>query len=277
MNVQRIAAIAAITGAVLGGASVVALGAAAYTAGQPQAQAESVSSEIDDSAEPRPEQTALAAPAGTGQTSQVAAASGIDTNAADYNPYLDPLSDQFVTPEARSEWLGKQVVIRECMADAGFDFLEWQWWLGGSPQPTGLDYEATILWTKALYGPDIYNPGGGCAEAGDKAEAEARAAGQPLGAPETPVDPEAATEREIWLEFQQRVRDCMAEAGHEYLYFEWWNPDGSEAQPLDLTEAERAEWTLALHGNAAGGAAYRWEDAGCWGRAVHESGNDNMH
>ncbi|MFB9308258.1 hypothetical protein BJY17_002277 [Agromyces hippuratus] len=275
MNVQRIAAIAAITGAVLGGASIVALGAAAYTAGQPQV--ELVSSEIDDSAEPRPEQTAVAAPAGTGQTSQVAAASGIDTNAADYNPYLDPLSDQFVTPEARSEWLGKQVVIRECMADAGFDFLEWQWWLGGSPQPTGLDYETTILWSQALYGPDIYNPGGGCAEAGDKAEVEAREAGQPLGAPETPVDPEAPTEREIWLEFQQRVRDCMAEAGHEYLYFEWWNPDGSEAQPLDLTEAERAEWTLALDGNAAGGAAYRWEDAGCWGRAVHESGNDNMH
>ncbi|MEF3404530.1 hypothetical protein [Agromyces sp. CCNWLW203] len=275
MNVQRIAAIAAITGAVLGGASVVALGAAAYSANQPRA--ELVSSAHDDGPEPESDTTSNAAPAAGEQSSQLAAASGTDTNAADYNPYLDPLSDQYVTPEARSEWLGKQVVIRECMADAGFDFLEWQWWLGGSPQPTGLDYETSILWTQALYGPDIYNPGGGCATKGDEAEAAARAAGQPLSATETPVDPEAATEREIWLEFQQRVRDCMTEAGHEYLYFEWWNPDGSEAQPLDLSEAERAEWTLALHGNSGGGAAYRWEDAGCWGRAVHESGNDNMH
>ena len=63
------------------------------------------------------------------------------------------------------------------MADAGFDFLEWQWWLGGSPQPTDLDFETSVLWTQALYGPDIHHPGGGCAEKGDEAEAEARAAG----------------------------------------------------------------------------------------------------
>ncbi|RXZ47257.1 hypothetical protein ESP57_11780 [Agromyces fucosus] len=275
MNVQRIAAIAAIAGAVLGGASVVALGAAAYSAAQPQARAEAVSSSTDDSSESRREQSPPAAPAAAGQGTQLAAASGTDTNAADYNPYLDPLSDQYVTPEARSEWLGKQVVIRECMADAGFDFLEWQWWIGGSPQPTGLDFETSVLWTQALYGPDTNHPGGGCAEEGDQAEAEARAAGTPLGAAETPVDPAAPTEREVWLEFQQLVRDCMADAGHEYLYWEWWN--GSQAQPLDLTESERAEWSLALNGNAGGGAAYRWEDAGCWGRAVHESGNDNMH
>ncbi|MGH3703317.1 MAG: hypothetical protein ACRDT9_01690 [Agromyces sp.] len=275
MNVQRIAAIAAITGAVLGGASIVALGAAAYNAGQPRA--ELVSSEADGSADQQAEQASAAGQGVQGQGSQLASVSGSGTNAADYNPYLDPLNDQYVTPEARSEWLGKQVVIRECMADAGFDFLEWQWWLGGSPQPTGLDYETSVLWTQALYGPDVNRPGGGCADVGDTAEADARAAGQPLGAAETPVDPEAATERETWLAFQQLVRDCMAESGHEYLYWEWWNSDGAGAQPLDLTEAQRAEWSLALDGNAGGGAAYRWEDAGCWGRAVHESGNDNMH
>ncbi|MFB6610673.1 hypothetical protein ACFCVO_10160 [Agromyces sp. NPDC056379] len=275
MNVQRIAAIAAITGAVLGGASIVALGAAAYNAGQPRA--ELVSSEADGSVDRQAEQASAAGQGVEAQGSQLASVSGSGTNAADYNPYLDPLNDEYVTPEARSEWLGKQVVIRECMADAGFDFLEWQWWLGGSPQPTGLDYETSVLWTQALYGPDVNRPGGGCAEAGDTAEADARAAGQPLGAAETPVDPEAPTEREVWLEFQQLVRDCMAEAGHEYLYWEWWNPDGAGAQPLDLTESERAEWALALDGNAGLGAAYRWEDAGCWGRAVHESGNDNMH
>lgn len=273
MNVQRIAAIAAIAGAVLGGASVVALGAAAYNAGQPRV--ELVSSSIDDSADRQPDQTSAAERAAAGQSSQSASVAGSGPTGPEYNPYLDPLSDEYVTPEARSEWLGKQVVIRECMADAGYDFLEWQWWLGGSPQPTGLDFETSVLWTQALYGPDTNHPGGGCAEEGDKAEAEARAAGTPLGAAETPVDPAAPTEREVWLEFQQLVRDCMAEAGQEYLYWEWWN--GGQAQPLDLTESERAEWSLALNGNAGGGAAYRWEDAGCWGRAVHESGNDNMH
>jgi hypothetical protein len=276
VNVQRIAAIAAITGAVLGGASVVALGAAAYNAGQPRA--ELVASASDDSADSRPAPTPPAASAPpTELSSQLAAASGIDPNSADYNPYLDPLNEQFVTPEQRSEWLGKQVVIRECMDAAGFEFLEWQWWIGGSPQPKGLDFETSVLWTQALYGPDINNPGGGCAEKGDEAEAAARAAGQPLSATEIAVDPDLPTERQEWLAFQDLVRACMAENGQEYLYWEWWNPDGSAPEPLDLTEAERAEWNLALHGNAGGGAAYRWEDAGCWGRAVHESGNDNMH
>ncbi|MFC9559326.1 hypothetical protein [Agromyces sp. NPDC056965] len=289
MNVQRIAAIAAITGAVLGGASIVALGAAAYDAGQPRA--ELVSSGIDDSAEPRPEQTAVAAPAAVEGSSQLAAASGTDPMAADYNPYLDPLNAEYVTPEERSEWLGKQVVIRKCMADAGFEFLDWQWWLGNDAQPRGLDYETSVLWTQALYGPDIYNPGGGCADVGDAAEAAARAAGKPLSAPVPDDDPSLPTERQEWLDFQDLVRACMTEAGQEYLYWEWWNPEyqvavdpanpdapiGLPAQPEGLTEGEKAEWSLALDGDAGLGAAYRWEDAGCWGRAVHEAGNDNMH
>lgn len=289
MNVQRIAAIAAITGAVLGGASIVALGAAAYNAGQPRA--ELVSSAIDDSPDPRREPTRSAPPAAPAElSSQLAAASGIDPNSADYNPYLDPLNEQFVTPEQRSEWLGKQVVIRECMDAAGFEFLEWQWWIGGSPQPRGLDFETSVLWTQALYGPDLSNPSGGCAKKGDDAEAAARAAGHPLSATEIAVDPALPTERQEWLAFQDLVRACMAEAGQEYLYWEWWNPDYQApfdpahpepvtpaAQPDGLTEAEKAAWTLALDGNAGGGAAYRWEDAGCWGRAVHEAGNDNMH
>ncbi|SIN84377.1 hypothetical protein [Agromyces cerinus] len=291
MNVQRIAAIAAITGAVLGGASIVALGAAAYTAGQPQATAEIVSSEIDDSARQQPDQTSAAAPAAAGHSSQLAAASGTDTNAADYNPYLDPLNADYVTPEARSEWLGKQAVIRKCMTDAGFEYLDWQWWLGNDAQPKGLDYESSILWTQALYGPDIYNPGGGCADVGSAAEAAARAAGEPLSAPVPEDDPTLPTERQEWLDFQDLVRACMTEAGQEYLYWEWWNPEyGAQAgiadpeaplalpaQPAGLSESEKAEWSLALDGDAGLGAAYRWEDAGCWGRAVHESGNDNMH
>ena len=101
MNVQRIAAIAAITGAVLGGASIVALGAAAYNAGQPRV--ELVSS--TDRRQPRP--AARADPGGRAAADRAELAarggSGTDPNAADYNPYLDPLNEQFVTPErARS-------------------------------------------------------------------------------------------------------------------------------------------------------------------------------
>ncbi|KRC61369.1 hypothetical protein ASE14_10810 [Agromyces sp. Root81] len=290
MNLQRIAAIAAITGVVLGGAAVVALGAAAYNAGQPEP--ELVYTAIDDSAEPQPEHTAGATTAGLGESGKLDSGEpGTGAMAADYNPYLDPANAEYVTPEERSEWLGKQAVIRKCMADAGFEFLEWQWWLGEKAQPRGLDFETSVLWVQALSGPNLYSPGGGCAGVGDKAEAEARAAGKPLTAPVPDDDPTQPTERQVWLDFQDLVRACMTEAGQEYLYWEWWNPVYQEpidlanpdaprnppAQPEGLTEAEKAAWTLALDGNAGGGAAYRWEDAGCWGRAVHESGNDNMH
>jgi hypothetical protein len=34
---------------------------------------------------------------------------------------------------------------------------------------------------------------------------------------------------------------------------------------------------LALYGNTGAGDAYRWQDAGCHGLAVHETGNDDNH
>jgi hypothetical protein len=72
----------------------------------------------------------------------------------------------------------------------------------------------------------------------------------------------------------------MAEAGHQYLYWEWWNPgpDTSNrfpAMPADLTPDEVAAWELALHGDAKGGKQYRWQDAGCWGYAVHATDGAN--
>ncbi len=95
------------------------------------------------------------------------------------------------------------------------------------------------------------------------------------GAP--PITPPTPEEQETWLGFQQVVRECMAEAGHEYLYWEWWNtaPDASNrfpAMPADLTPEQYAAWGEALHGQAGTGDAYHWEDAGCWGQAVHHTG-----
>ena len=39
--------------------------------------------------------------------------------------------------------------------------------------------------------------------------------------------------------------------------------------PADLTPEQYAAWKLALDGDAGTGADYRWQDAGCWGHAVH--------
>jgi hypothetical protein len=291
MNLQRVAAIIGISGAVLGGASIITIGAAAYLVNQAAEAAQA--SSIDDGAEssydiePEPDTGASA----TGWSAPIRDAlptgsrdPGTGTMDPDYNPYLEPTDPEYVTPEERSEWLGQQVVIRECMADAGFDYLDWHWWLGGSPQPRGLDYETSVLWTKALYGPDIYMPGGGCADVGVAAAEAARAAGTPLSAPVPPDDLNQPTERQTWLLFQDEIRDCMAGAGHEYLYWEWWNPvyqsvdfSAEPAMPQGLSEEQKAAWTLALFGDAGGGAAYRWEDAGCSGYATHVTGNDNMH
>lgn len=92
-----------------------------------------------------------------------------------------------------------------------------------------------------------------------------------------PIEPPTPDEQETWLAFQQLVRECMADAGHEYLYWEWWNPapDASNrfpAMPDDLTPEQYAAWELALHGETGSGDAYRWEDGGCWGAAVHATG-----
>jgi hypothetical protein len=105
-----------------------------------------------------------------------------------------------------------------------------------------------------------------------------RAPGGPdAGADSGPPTPE---EQQAWLAFQQIVRECMAEAGHEYLYWEWWNPalDTSNrfpAMPADLGPEQSAAWALALHGDSSSGKDYRWQRAGCWGYAVHVTGGTN--
>ena len=72
----------------------------------------------------------------------------------------------------------------------------------------------------------------------------------------------------------------MTAAGHEYLYWEWWNPKSPQSNrfppmPADLTSDEYAAWELALYGDSALGADYDWERAGCWGYAVHLTGGTN--
>ena len=287
MNLQRIAAIVAISGAVVGGASVVALGVAAYAANQPEPVPTAAAEPTTADVEPTPTEQSPA-PATVAPT-EVAPATpervpGTGVMAADYNPYLEPGDPEYLSIEERAEYLGQDAVVRQCMNDAGFEYLPNLWWIGEGPQPPGLDFETSVLWTQALYGPDIYNPGGGCADAGAAAAEAARAAGTPLTAPVPPDDPSKPTPREESLVFDDAVRQCMLDAGFEVLYYEWWNPEHQPSDPrvdgrmpVDLSADERAAWTAAMYGDAGSAAAYRWEDAGCSGYATHVTGNDNMH
>ena len=103
-----------------------------------------------------------------------------------------------------------------------------------------------------------------------------RAPGGPPRTPDADAPPPSAAEREAWRRFQQVVRTCMADAGHEYRYWEWWST-GSDpsnrfpAMPDDLTPEQFAAWELALYGTTAGGET-RGEDAGCWGYALRVTG-----
>ena len=47
----------------------------------------------------------------------------------------------------------------------------------------------------------------------------------------------------------------MADAGHEYLYWEWWNPSPATSNrfppmPADLNSDEYEAWELALYGDS---------------------------
>ncbi|TFD54476.1 hypothetical protein E3T55_03335 [Cryobacterium frigoriphilum] len=109
----------------------------------------------------------------------------------------------------------------------------------------------------------------------------------PAETPATETEADAAesgaalTPRQSWLMQQQLVRECMAAEGHDYLYFEWWNPaydredHSPAAMPLNLSATDAAAWTFALDGETGGGADYRWQDAGCWGAIVEQLGRTN--
>ena len=87
--------------------------------------------------------------------------------------------------------------------------------------------------------------------------------------------PTTVAEREY---FYGLVTQCMAEAG-----FDWQaviaQSDGSFSgvdftHVGDIDPALQGGFTLALYGDTGGGDYYHWADAGCWGYAVHVTGND---
>jgi hypothetical protein len=59
---------------------------------------------------------------------------------------------------------------------------------------------------------------------------------------------------------------CMADKGYYYDPFD----HGPESDPSDPS-------LLAFYGHTGAVDAYRWQDAGCHGLSVHETGNDENH
>lgn len=185
-------------------------------------------------------------------------------------PAVDTLPgtfDSLESDEDRSEYMGREQVIAECMAGKGVEYLPAAPWLNQDAQPRGLSFEQSIMWLNAYYGEERESwsvPAGewerrGCLGVGEHAVAVARAAGTPLSAPLPEADPNALTEEEELALFRDTIAACMAEKGFGDF------DDGTQ------------EWWLAMYGDAGTGAAYRWEDAGCSGYATHVTGNDNMH
>lgn len=84
------------------------------------------------------------------------------------------------------------------------------------------------------------------------------------------------TDRERAL-FAALQDECMADAG-----FDWWDA-GRGNDPwwtADKSLDEQMAVYAALHGEPApgqGGSEYRWDLAGCYGYALHETGNDDNH
>lgn len=275
--------VAASTVGVLAVAAV-ALGLSAH-ATEPEPAAETVQADV----RPQPDAGVVASPV---DLAEAAPAAGVDPMAADYNEYTDPNSPTFVTDAEKIIWWGKQSVVKKCMTDKGLAYDDARWWHGENSQPQGLSYDESIAWTKGYLGEEFMNPTGIPEESGCSGLLQLMDEGT-IAIPTVALPAETApalTERQRWLAHQDLVRTCMTEAGFDYLYWEWWNPKYQTpfdplntepvipaAQPVNLSGEQREAWNLALDGNAGLGADYRWQDAGCWGYAVHASGNDNMH
>jgi hypothetical protein len=278
MNLQRIAAIVAVTGAVLGGASVIAFGAGAFGANLPELPRPPIAAPSTVTpAPPSSRPTAAAAAAGSAGSVPL-----VDPLSDEYNPYITPGDPDYVDMQDRAEHLGMETVIAGCMAELGFEYHVAAWWLGEQAQPRGLDFETSVLWLVAYYG-ELRQDWSitdwtrrGCLGIGEHEAELARAAGTPLTAPVPAIDTAVPTPREIQREFQLIIQACMAEAGFEYLVPEVME-FGTDPMPFGITEEQRVTWLDALWGNAGDGAAYRWEDAGCSGYATHATGQDNMH
>ena len=78
--------------------------------------------------------------------------------------------------------------------------------------------------------------------------------------------------------FYGLITQCMAEAGYDWhgavRTIDGEFAGGAMTRLGDIEPGLQAGFTLALDGDTGGGDYYHWADAGCWGYAVHVTGND---
>lgn len=96
-----------------------------------------------------------------------------------------------------------------------------------------------------------------------RSEAELRAWGSSLG------------NSDVWVE--QVVLDTRCMADHGFLYdAEFDHSAGAAARRAGMTDAQYAAYDAAMYGPPSD-APYDWRTAGCHGRSVHLTGQDDAH
>ncbi|WP_162942635.1 hypothetical protein [Cryobacterium soli] len=83
-----------------------------------------------------------------------------------------------------------------------------------------------------------------------------------------------------WIETQTITAACMKDQGYAYTFEPYWERAPGvmpESWESTLPNSQQAGARLALDGDTGGGADYHWDEAGCYGYAVHVMGNDNAH
>ena len=98
----------------------------------------------------------------------------------------------------------------------------------------------------------------------------------------TAMTPDEQANGREWMQTQTITAACMKDKGYSYTFEPFWEREGDSAVRLvawvhTLPASEQAAARLALDGDTGAGADYHWDDAGCWGYAVHVMGNDNKH
>ncbi|MCD2441816.1 hypothetical protein LQ757_05935 [Agromyces sp. SYSU K20354] len=94
--------------------------------------------------------------------------------------------------------------------------------------------------------------------------------------PDTLQGDELANARE-WMETNAITAQCMKEKGYDYTFIPYWAWSAGPSWIAALPEDQQAAAGVALDGTGQTPGDYRWEDAGCWGYAVHVMGNDDAH
>ena len=138
--------------------------------------------------------------------------------------------------------------------------------VGAAAYATGRDAPATST-------ADAVGPASAPAEA-PETTAPATTASTELTATARPDVPKTPAVSEY---FYGLISECMATASFDWQFdISYANgvfQDADTTTVQDVAPARQADYTLALYGDTTA-MPYTWEDTGCWGYALHLTGND---